>query len=222
MTSGKLYVVATPIGNLADITVRAKQILQQVSLIAAEDTRHSQKLLQHLVINTPLISLHQHNEKQRIANVLKKIREGAEVALISDAGTPLISDPGQQLVAAVREAGLPVLTIPGPCALIAALSAAGLPADEFYFAGFLATKSGARQQQLQQLATMTCTLIFYEAPHRILDLVADMIKIFGADRYAVVTRELTKLHETSYGASLEAINEWLQKNADQQKGEFVI
>ena len=178
-----LYIVATPIGNLDDISRRALEVLTQVKLIAAEDTRHSQKLLHHYGIKTRLISLHEHNEQQRIAQLLDLLRAGQTIALISDAGTPLVSDPGYRLVAAVRAAGCKVVPIPA-CAAIAALSAAGLPSDHFVFEGFLPGKKQQRQQRLRELQPETRTLIIYEAPHRIADLIDDMLEIFGAERYA--------------------------------------
>ena len=221
-TPGRLYIVATPIGNLDDITLRALHILKTVDVIAVEDTRHSGKLLQHFDISTPMISLHDYNEKQRTAFILKKLQAGENVALISDAGTPLISDPGYILVKAAQEAGLKVSPIPGACAAIAALSASGLPSDQFLFLGFLPHKTVARQKKLQELLHESRTVIFYEAPHRILELLEDMIVILGENRQAVLAKELTKTFETLYSGSLLDIGNWLKSNSQHQKGEFVI
>jgi 16S rRNA (cytidine1402-2'-O)-methyltransferase len=219
---GTLYIVATPIGNLADITYRAVQILQTVDIIAAEDTRHSRPLLQHYGIQTPLLSLHAHNEQQRSQQLVEKLQQGQTIALISDAGTPLISDPGYYLVEEVRSVGIKVMPIPGVSAVITALSAAGLPTDKFSFEGFLPAKAGARQKRLSALKEETRTLIFYEAPHRIIDLIADMRSIFGSERYAVIARELTKQFETIHGDILANLQTWLQADMNQQRGEFVV
>lgn len=221
-TPGILYIVATPIGNLADLSPRAQQILKTVATIAAEDTRHSHYLLTQFGIQTPCISLHEHNEQARITNLLAQLKDGLSLALISDAGTPLISDPGYRLVQAARESGIKVVPIPGPCALIAALSVAGLPSDRFIFEGFLPTKTTAKQKQLTKLKGEERTLIFYEAPHRILDTISVMISVFGNERRGVIARELTKTFETVYGGTLATIQDWLLHDANQQKGEFVI
>jgi 16S rRNA (cytidine1402-2'-O)-methyltransferase len=194
--TGILYVVATPIGNLDDISARAIHVLGHVARIAAEDTRHSARLLQHLGINTPLVAVHDHNEAGRVQSLINQLLAGDDIALISDAGTPLISDPGYRLVAAAHEASVRVVPIVGACAAIAALSAAGLPSDRFSFEGFLSAKTTARQVQLQALVNETRTLIFYEAPHRILECVQDMCAIFGEQRRVVLARELTKTFET--------------------------
>lgn len=219
---GKLFIVATPIGNLEDISLRAIRILSNVSLIAAEDTRHSKKLLNHLKINTPIISLHAHNEKDRIYLLLSHLTKGNDIALISDAGTPLISDPGHNIVYEARKRGFDVIPIPGPCALIAALSVAGLSASRFIFEGFLPTKPGERKVRLKALKDEMRTLVFYESPHRILTLIKDMQAVLGDDRYIVIGRELTKLYETVKAGRLSEIYEWMLENKEQQKGEFVL
>lgn len=219
---GRLFIVATPIGNLDDISHRATHVLSSVSLIAAEDTRHSKKLLSHLGIRTPIISLHAHNEKDRVHLLLSHLSSGKEIALISDAGTPLISDPGQNLVHEVHLAGFEVVPIPGPCALITALSAAGLPASRFIFEGFLPVKSGARIERLRALKEDPRTVVLYESPHRILALLKDMQSVLGEDRYIVLGRELTKLFETIKIGSLSEIYAWILENKNQQKGEFVL
>ncbi len=188
-TAGTLYIVATPIGNLKDISQRALETLQSVDLIAAEDTRHSAKLLQHFAITTRTISLHEHNERERAQQLILSLKEGQDIALITDAGTPLLSDPGYHFVRLAREHNLKVSPIPGSCAAIAALSASGLSCDSFVFEGFLSPKSSSRVQHLSTLKNETRTLIFYEAPHRILSLIDDVIKTFGSDRQAVVARE---------------------------------
>src|ERR1051325_6838798 len=192
--TGTLYLVATPIGNLADITHRALQILKDVALIACEDTRHTRKLLQHYGIDTKTISYHEHNEQQRAAELIDLLKQGNDVAVVSDAGTPSISDPGFRLVRAAIENEVPVVPVPGPSAVISALIAAGLPTDEFFFAGFLPSKSNARRTRLSELQSVPGTLIFYEAPHRLSTTLKDAYEILG-EREAVVARELTKLHE---------------------------
>ncbi|MEH6443628.1 MAG: 16S rRNA (cytidine(1402)-2'-O)-methyltransferase [Oceanospirillaceae bacterium] len=222
MLETTLYVVATPIGNLGDITHRALEVLQSVAIIAAEDTRHSGRLLAQFNIKTPMISVHDHNERQRVATIINKLSAGEDVALISDAGTPLISDPGFILVRAVREAGFKVVPIPGCSALITALSAAGLPSNNFVFEGFLPAKRVGRKQQIQSLANDTRTVIFYESTHRILDSLADMQDVLGPDRYVVIARELTKTFETIHGAKLSELIEWINADHNQQKGEFVV
>jgi 16S rRNA (cytidine1402-2'-O)-methyltransferase len=219
---GTLYVVATPIGNLGDLSPRAREILTQVALIAAEDTRHTGQLLKQFGIQTPLVSLHEHNESQRSESLLERLAAGESVALVSDAGTPLISDPGFGLVTATRAAGFPIVAIPGPCAAIAALSIAGLPTDRFTFEGFLATKSSARRAGLEALRNERRTMIFYEAPHRLDETLADMALIFGANRRAVVCRELTKHFETTYTGSLDELHRKSTADADMSRGEIVI
>ena len=193
--SGTLYLVATPIGNLEDITYRAVRVLREVDLIACEDTRHTRKLLEHYGISKPLTSYHEHNEAERAAELASKLMAGMNVALVSDAGMPLVSDPGYRLVAAAIRAGVPVVPIPGPAALLAAVAASGLATDAFFFAGFLPPKSGQRARALEALRDQTATLVFYEAPHRILETLEDVERIFGAGRPVVVARELTKIHE---------------------------
>ena len=217
-----LYIVATPIGNLSDMSQRAIDILQSVDVIAAEDTRHSGFLLQHFSITTPSISLHDHNELQRSETLLEKLQQGESVALISDAGTPLISDPGYKLVSLVRENEIPVVPVPGSCAVIAALSASGLPSDRFSFEGFLPSKQGARQQSLQALVDENRTLIFYDAPRRLQGTLTDMVAIFGADRQACIARELTKLHETITTKPLGELLAWVSDDSNQLKGECVL
>lgn len=217
-----LYVVATPLGNLDDMTPRAIQVLRTVQFIAAEDTRHSGRLLQHFAINTPLFALHEHNEDEGAARVLELLTRGKSVALISDAGTPLISDPGFRVVRAVRAAGVTVIPVPGPSAAIAALSAAGLPTDRFVFEGFLPPRLAARQARLAQLNAETRTLVFYESAHRIVESVQDMVAMLGADRRGVIARELTKLYEEIYDAPLGELVAWLTSDDRHQKGEFVV
>lgn len=217
-----LYIIATPIGNLADITLRAIEILKSVDVIAAEDTRHSQRLLSHYGIQTPCFSLHEFNEDSRIEKILLMLAKGKSVALISDAGTPLISDPGFRLVRAVQKGGFSVVPVPGACAAIAALSASGLPTDRFIFEGFLPVKAGALESRLQALKEETRTMIFYESVHRVVNTLMVMKTIFGVDRIATIARELTKTFETIYQNTLENLCDWIEKNKEQQKGEFVI
>lgn len=220
--SGKLYIVATPIGNLADITHRAIDILKQVDVIAAEDTRHSQKLLQHYQIDTRLISLHDHNESQRAKQLIERMQKGLNVALISDAGTPLISDPGYGLVNQCRAEQLDVIPIPGPCAAITAMCAAGLATDKFRFEGFLPVKEQARQQALELLLEETATCIFYESPRRILDTIKLVGRVLGNERQLVLAKELTKTFETFTSGTAEQIERWLSDDPVRQKGEFVL
>ena len=217
-----LYVVATPIGNLGDMVPRAVDILQSVALIAAEDTRHSRRLLDHFNIPTRCVSYHDHSTEAELAALLAHLQQGQSVALISDAGTPLVSDPGYRLVDAVLSAGMRVVPIPGASALIAALSAAGLPTDRFAFEGFLPAKTAARTQRLQSLVAETRTLVFYEAPHRLLETLQDMREVCGAERVAVLARELTKLHETIHRAPLDQMCDWVMADANQQRGECVL
>ncbi len=219
---GTLYVVATPIGNLDDISARALRVLTQVSLIAAEDTRHSTRLLQHFGIRTPLAACHEHNEREEGGRFITRLLAGEDVALISDAGTPLISDPGYHLVRQARAAQVPVVPVPGACALIAGLSAAGLPSDRFVFEGFLPAKQAARCTRLAAVKHDPRTLIFYEAPHRILESVADMCQVFGAERPAVLARELTKTFETIKDLPLQALHDWIAADTNQQRGECVL
>lgn len=220
--AGQLFVVATPIGNLNDFSARAIETLKSVDLIAAEDTRHSKPLLQHFAITTPLLSLHEHNEQQRSELLLQRLQAGESIALISDAGTPLISDPGYRLVSLVKSNAIQVVPVPGSCALITALSASGIASDRFSFEGFLPPKSGARRQQLSQLKNEQRTLIFYESPRRLLDTLNECITIFGADRRACLARELTKIHETIETRSLADLRDWVAADANQQRGECVL
>ncbi|WP_454256074.1 16S rRNA (cytidine(1402)-2'-O)-methyltransferase [Pseudomonas sp. Marseille-Q8238] len=219
---GTLYVVATPIGNLDDISARALRILRDVALIAAEDTRHSVRLLQHFGIATPLAACHEHNEREHGGRFLARLQAGEDVALISDAGTPLISDPGFHLVRQVRAAGISVVPVPGACALIAALSAAGLPSDRFIFEGFLPAKAVGRRARLEALREEPRTVIFYEAPHRILECIEDMRTVLGAERPAVLARELTKTFETLKGLPLGELHDWIAADSNQQRGECVV
>ena len=219
---GSLYVVATPIGNLDDISARALKVLCEVSLIAAEDTRHSLRLLQHFGITTPLGACHEHNERDEGNRFIQRLLAGEDVALISDAGTPLISDPGYHLVRQARAAGVRVVPVPGACALIAALSAAGLPSDRFIFEGFLPAKAVGRRSRLELLKEESRTLIFYEAPHRILECLQDMESVFGADRPALLARELTKTFETLKGLPLAELRAFVEADSNQQRGECVV
>lgn len=220
--SAYLYVVATPIGHLEDISPRAIQILREVDLIAAEDTRHAARLMDAYHITTALTACHEHNENHKIQEIIYKIKQGQSVALISDAGTPLISDPGFKLVRAAHEQNIRVIPVPGACAAIAALSAAGLPSDRFSFEGFLPAKAHARQQKLHALKTAPQTLIFYEAPHRILDCAQDMHDIFGPDRDVTLAREITKTFETIKKTKFLQLLEWVKNDPNQQKGEIVL
>jgi len=215
-------VVATPIGNLDDMSVRALKVLREVSLIAAEDTRHSLRLMQHFGIATPLAACHEHNEREEGSRFITRLLAGDDVALISDAGTPLISDPGYHLVRQARAAGIQVVPVPGACALIAALSAAGLPSDRFIFEGFLPAKSVGRKARLELLKEEPRTVIFYEAPHRILECLQDLEEIFGADRPAVLGRELTKTFETLKGLPLGELRAFVEGDSNQQRGECVV
>ncbi|MEP5981722.1 MAG: 16S rRNA (cytidine(1402)-2'-O)-methyltransferase [Marinobacter alexandrii] len=219
---GVLYIVATPIGNLDDLSARAVSVLNSVEVVAAEDTRHSGRLLQHLGLNKRLIALHDHNERDRAGSLLQELEAGRNVALISDAGTPLISDPGYVLVREARNRGLKVSPIPGACALVAALSAAGLPTDRFLFVGFLPAKRSGRRAALEQQVRETATLVFYESPHRILDAVCDIAAVFGEEREIVLGRELTKTFETFYSGSVAEVLATLEADPHGTKGEFVV
>jgi len=219
---GTLYIVATPIGNLEDLSSRAAKVLSEVAVIAAEDTRHSGRLLQHLGINKPLIALHDHNERGRVKSILDQLLAGADVALISDAGTPLISDPGYVLVREARAEGVRVSPIPGPCALVAALSAAGLPTDRFLFVGFLPAKRTGRRTALDELRKEISTLVFYESPHRILDTVSDIMEVMGAHREIVLGREITKTFETFYSGEASQVLSALTDDPHGSRGEFVV
>ena len=222
MSQAGLYVVATPIGNLEDMSYRAVRILSDADLIAAEDTRHSLPLLSHYGISSKLQALHEHNEDQVTGGILERIENGESVALISDAGTPLISDPGYRLVRAAREAGLPVYSIPGPSAITAAMSVAGLPSDRFAFEGFLSSKAAARKKTLQALSHESRTLVFFESSHRIAATINDMSTVFGPDRLAAVCRELTKRFETVLRGPLAELVHRLAEDKNQTRGEFVI
>jgi 16S rRNA (cytidine1402-2'-O)-methyltransferase len=217
-----LWIVATPIGNLDDLGARAAATLGEATLIAAEDTRHSGRLLRHLGITTPLISLHEHNETARIEGLLARLTAGASIALISDAGTPLISDPGFALVRAARAAGITVRSVPGPCAAIAALSVAGLACDRFVFEGFLPARASPRRRRLSMLADEPRTLIFYESSHRIAATVADIGRVFGGTRRIALARELTKRHEQSVQLSAAELEAWLAAEDNRRRGEFVL
>ena len=221
-TGGTLYVVATPIGNLRDLSPRATDILGSVSLIAAEDTRHTGQLLQLFGIDTRLTPLHEHNESGKVDALIATLLRGESVAIVSDAGTPLISDPGFSLIAAARSNGVPVVAVPGACAAIAALSVAGLPTDRFAFEGFLPAKSTARRAQLESLVAESRTLIFYEAPHRIVEALQDMAAMLGNERAASVSRELTKRFETTYYGTLAELAQKAANDADMARGEIVI
>ncbi|MEE6074865.1 16S rRNA (cytidine(1402)-2'-O)-methyltransferase [Avibacterium paragallinarum] len=220
--TGILYIVATPIGNLQDISQRALQVLEQVDLVAAEDTRHSGLLLSHYGIKKPFFALHDHNEQQKAEILCEKLLQGTTIALVSDAGTPLISDPGFHLVRKCRQAGIKIVPIPGACAAIAGLCASGIASDRFCFEGFLPAKSKARCDKLENLVKEDRTLIFYESTHRILDCLADMEKVFGAERYVVLARELTKTWETIYGDEVGALRQWVSEDPNRSKGEMVL
>jgi 16S rRNA (cytidine1402-2'-O)-methyltransferase len=221
-TAGRLYVVATPIGNLGDLSVRAREILQSVSLIAAEDTRHTGILLKHFGIQTAQLSLHDHNEQYRTGDIIGRLAKGASVALVSDAGTPAISDPGFELVRAVAAAGFRIIAIPGPCAAIAALSVGALPTDRFCFEGFLPPRRAARRKRLASLAAEERTLVLYEAPHRVRETLEDCAGVFGGERHAAVAREITKLHETTYRGPLRDLAARAGSDADFSRGEIVL
>lgn len=222
MISGILYIVSTPIGNLGDITIRAIEILKQVNFIAAEDTRHSKKLLDHFGIKKQMISLHDFNEQQKSKHLIKILEKDKSIALISDAGTPLISDPGYKLIKEVQKNNIKIIPIPGVCAAITALSVSGLPTDKFTFEGFLSAKIAARKNRLEEVKNEKRTLIFYESPHRLLAMLNDLLQIFGKDRLVVLAKELTKKFETVFAAKIPEIINWLSDNEEKQKGEFVI
>lgn len=222
LSSAALFLVATPIGNLGDISSRALQTLQCVDLIAAEDTRHSKRLLQHFGIDTRLIAYHEHNEEQQTPRLIARLQRGQSVALISDAGTPLVSDPGYRLVRAAIQQRIRVVPVPGPCAAIAALSVSGLPSDRFVFEGFPPAKQGTRVNYLQTLQREQRTLIFYVSCHRITDTMIDMRDVLGGQRQAVLARELTKTYETIRKATLDELVAWVIDDSDQQKGEMVL
>jgi 16S rRNA (cytidine1402-2'-O)-methyltransferase len=219
---GKLYVVATPIGNLGDFSDRAREILSNSALIAAEDTRHTGVLLKAFGIGTPQLSLHDHNEAARALEIIALLRAGKSVSLVSDAGTPAISDPGFELVRAVAAAGLEIIAVPGPCAAIAALSIGALPTDRFCFEGFMPARGAARRQRLKMLASETRTLVFYEAPHRAREMLEDSVAAFGEGRAAALVREATKLHETTYRGSLQQLLIKAKEDPDLSRGEMVL
>ncbi len=222
MPAGTLFIVATPIGNLADLSPRALETLRQVTAICAEDTRRSGQLLAHFGIERPLIALHEHNEDALAQRIVARLQAGESLALVSDAGTPLVSDPGYRVVRAARAAGIPVSPVPGACAAIAALSVAGLPSDRFVFEGFLPAKASARRDHLAGLAGESRTLVFYESSHRIADSLADMRTAFGDERPAVLARELTKLFETVLDGNLAELHRRVETDDNQRKGEFVV
>lgn len=221
-TAGALYVVATPIGNLADMGARALEVLRTVDKVAAEDTRHSGQLLQHFGIKVSCVACHDHNERDITPRLLADLQAGQSIALLSDAGTPLISDPGFVLVRAARAAGIRVVPVPGPNAAVAALSVAGIPAERFAFEGFLPPRSAARRVRLERLRHETRALVFYESSHRITAAIADMSDIFGVTRAAAIARELTKLHEQVHSAPLGELGPWLAADPNRQRGEFVV
>ena len=220
--SGKLFIVATPIGNLEDLTPRARQALAEVDLIAAEDTRHTGRLLSHIGVKTRLLALHDHNEQQVVPKLIVALESGQSVALVSDAGTPLVSDPGYRLVQAAHANDIVVSPIPGPSAVTAALSAAGLPTDRFCFEGFLPAKKAARLSALETLGRETRTLVFFESVHRIAEVLADLCDVFGDERTAFIGRELTKLHEECVQDSLGSLRDKIADGSIVGKGEFVI
>lgn len=222
MPAAALHVVATPIGNLGDLSPRAQQVLREVAAVCAEDTRRSGQLLAHFGIGTPLLALHEHNEQQLAERLVARLLGGEALALVSDAGTPLVSDPGYRLVRAARAAGVRVSPVPGPSALVAALSVAGLPSDRFTFEGFLPAKASARRERLAALAGEPRTLVFYESSHRIEESLADLRAAFGGDRPAVLARELTKLFETVLDGTLADLQARVAADGDQRKGEFVL
>jgi 16S rRNA (cytidine1402-2'-O)-methyltransferase len=219
---GRLQVVATPIGNLRDLSERARQALSEADLIAAEDTRHTLGMLQAIGISKPMVSLHAYNEGQRVPDMLARLRAGQVIALVSDAGTPLLSDPGFELVSAAAEAGFEVGVIPGPSAITAALAVAGLPTSRFCFEGFLPSRSRERRSELARLAVETRTLVFFEAPHRIAEALADLVSEFGGERRAVVARELTKAHETLYRGKLSDLAQQAVSDPNFQRGEITL
>jgi len=217
--TGRLFVVATPIGNLGDATPRSIEVLRSVDAIAAEDTRRTRKLLTHFGITTRLLSYHDHNEERAARQLLERIREGEDIALVSDAGTPLVADPGYRLVSSCAEQGLEVIAVPGPSAVVAALSIAGLPPQPFYFAGYLPRKGGQRRSRLASLADLPCTVIYYESPHRIAAALKDMHEVLG-DRKAVIARELTKVHEEVLRGTLGELSAVVERRS--LKGEIVV
>ncbi len=222
MSDSLLYIVSTPIGNLGDMTPRAIEVLRQVDVIAAEDTRHSKRLMNHFGIATPLIPCHDHNERHQAEMIVRRMQAGETVALISDAGTPLISDPGFYLVRSVREAGFRVVPVPGACAFVAALSVSGLPTDRFYFEGFLPAKGAGRCKRIEALAAFSSTWGVYESPHRIMDLMEDLSAVLGDGRYITLAREITKTFETVIAGTVSEVQAVLASDSNQQRGEFVV
>ncbi|MYH91601.1 MAG: 16S rRNA (cytidine(1402)-2'-O)-methyltransferase [Gammaproteobacteria bacterium] len=220
--TGVLHVVATPIGNLGDLSSRARETLQQADLVLAEDTRRTGVLMRHFNLGTPLSSFHDHNERQQVPEVLRRLSAGENIALVSDAGTPLISDPGYTLVSAAREQGFTVSPVPGPCALVAALSASGLPVDRFVFEGFVPARKGARQALLDRVAVEERTVVLYESSHRILETLEDMSTVLGPDRAVVIGREISKRFETFYRGDAVDVLEQLRAGTEHQYGEFVV
>ncbi|NIH10982.1 MAG: 16S rRNA (cytidine(1402)-2'-O)-methyltransferase [Serratia symbiotica] len=222
ISTSTLYVVPTPIGNLGDITYRALEVLKNVDLIAAEDTRHTGLLLQHFAISARLFALHDHNEQQKTEQLLVKLQAGQSIALVSDAGTPLINDPGYHLVRRCREAGIRVVPLPGACAATTALCAAGVTSDRFCYEGFLPAKTKGRKDTLMALAEEARTLIFYESTHRLVESLQDMVTVWGPQRYVVLARELTKTWESIYGAPVGAVLAWVQEDEMRRRGEMVL
>ncbi|WJM82776.1 16S rRNA (cytidine(1402)-2'-O)-methyltransferase [Pectobacterium brasiliense] len=222
ISASTLYIVPTPIGNLGDITQRALAVLASVDLIAAEDTRHTGLLLQHFAINARLFALHDHNEQQKADVLLAKLQSGQSIALVSDAGTPLINDPGYHLVRRCREAGIRVVPLPGACAAITALSASGLASDRFCYEGFLPAKTKGRKDKLRELGEESRTLIFYESTHRLLDSLQDISEVLGAERYVVLAREITKTWESIHGAPVGELLAWVKEDENRRKGEMVL
>jgi 16S rRNA (cytidine1402-2'-O)-methyltransferase len=220
--AGTLYVVATPIGNLADLSARAREVLGSVAAVCAEDTRHTRQLLAAFGLERPLLALHEHNESEQAWKLVERLRGGDSLALVSDAGTPLVSDPGYRLVREARAAGVTVSPVPGACAAIAALSVAGVPSDRFCFEGFLPSKSSARRERLAELLREPRTLVFYESAHRIEESLSDFVDVFGPEREAVIARELTKVFETVLGSTLGELLERVRADENQRKGEFVL
>ena len=220
--SSTLYVVPTPLGNMGDMTQRAIDVLRAVPWVAAEDTRHSAPLLKHYGSSARLLAAHQHNEEAAAQQVIARLADGESVALVSDAGTPAVSDPGARLVARVRQAGYRVVPLPGPCAAVTALSASGLAEPHFLFYGFLPSRARQRDDALRELVSLPYALVFYEAPHRIVDTVAALAAVFGAERTLVIARELTKVFETVHSGALGEASDWLQADANRQRGEFVL
>ena len=219
---GTLYIVATPIGNLEDLSPRAKTVLENVDLIVAEDTRHSKPMLNQFGIETKVRAYHDHNERSQTPMLIEQLQAGMSIALISDAGTPLICDPGYHLLLAAHAEKLKVVPVPGPSALISALSVAGFSSEKFIFEGYLSTRQTARQQRMQQLKNETRTLVFYEAPHRILASIEDAIICYGGERQAVIAKEITKRHENIQRGTLAGLLDWLRSDKDLSKGEFVV